>query len=103
MKSGAARLGDVTNAGYGGRHDHEAVAHTLPHERFGEDDPVLHGGARIEGNPSQQKRTRLGIVFLKATGSEELVEIRHYPANGPVQVQSDLTHLSFEVDDWKAV
>jgi lactoylglutathione lyase len=38
------------------------------------------------------------LSFLKAPGSEELIEICHYPAGGPVQVQPDLTHLAFEVD-----
>ena len=38
------------------------------------------------------------LVFLKAPGSEELIEITHFPAGGPVQVQPDLTHLAFEVD-----
>jgi lactoylglutathione lyase len=38
------------------------------------------------------------LVFLKAPGSEELVEITFFPAGGPVQVQPDLTHLAFEVD-----
>ncbi|MDW8382228.1 MAG: VOC family protein [Verrucomicrobiota bacterium] len=38
------------------------------------------------------------LVFLKAPGSEELIEICWYPASGPVQVQPDLTHLAFEVD-----
>ena len=38
------------------------------------------------------------LVFLKAAGSEELIEICHFPASGPVQVQPDLTHLAFEVD-----
>ena len=38
------------------------------------------------------------LVFLKAPGSEELLEITHFPAGGPVQVQPDLTHLAFEVD-----
>jgi lactoylglutathione lyase len=38
------------------------------------------------------------LVFLKAPGSDELIEICHYPAGGPVQVQPDLTHLAFEVD-----
>jgi lactoylglutathione lyase len=37
------------------------------------------------------------LVFLKAPGSEELIEITHYPAAGPAQVQPDLTHLAFEV------
>ena len=38
------------------------------------------------------------LVFLKATESAELIEICHYPAAGPVQVQPDLTHLAFEVE-----
>ncbi len=39
------------------------------------------------------------LVFLKAPESEELIEICQYPASGPVQVQPDLTHLAFEVDN----
>lgn len=39
------------------------------------------------------------LVFLKAPGSDEELEICHYPASDPVQVQPDLTHLAFEVDD----
>jgi len=38
------------------------------------------------------------LVFLKAPGSEELLELCYFPAGGPVQVQPDLTHLAFEVD-----
>jgi lactoylglutathione lyase len=38
------------------------------------------------------------LVFLKADGSEELIELCCFPASGPVQVQPDLTHLAFEVD-----
>lgn len=38
------------------------------------------------------------LVFLKAPGSEELIELCSYPASGPVRVQADLTHLAFEVD-----
>ena len=38
------------------------------------------------------------LVFFKAPGSEELIELCCYPASGPVQVQADLTHLAFEVD-----
>jgi lactoylglutathione lyase len=41
------------------------------------------------------------LVFLKAPASEELIELCHYPASGPVQVQPDLTHLAFEVDSLK--
>jgi lactoylglutathione lyase len=42
------------------------------------------------------------LVFLKTPGSEELIEICSYPASGPVQVQSDLTHLAFEVESLDA-
>ncbi len=38
------------------------------------------------------------LVFLKTPGSEELLELCHFPASGPVQVQPDLTHLAFEVE-----
>jgi len=39
------------------------------------------------------------LAFLKTPGSEELIEITYFPGSGPVQVQSDLTHLAFEVDN----
>jgi lactoylglutathione lyase len=42
------------------------------------------------------------LVFLKAPGSEEQIELCCFPASGPVQVQPDLTHLAFEVDDLEA-
>jgi len=38
------------------------------------------------------------LVFLRAPDSEEEIELCHFPAGGPVQVQPDLTHLAFEVD-----
>jgi len=38
------------------------------------------------------------LVFLKADGSDEEIELCCFPASGPVQVQPDLTHLAFEVD-----
>jgi lactoylglutathione lyase len=38
------------------------------------------------------------LVFLKAPASQEELELCHFPAGGPVQVQPDLTHLAFEVD-----
>jgi len=38
------------------------------------------------------------LVFMKAPESEELIELCHFPASGPVRVQADLTHLAFEVD-----
>ena len=39
------------------------------------------------------------LVFLKAPGSQELIEICQYDASGPVLVGPDLTHLAFEVTD----
>ena len=39
------------------------------------------------------------LVFFKAPGSEELIEICKYDASGPVQVGPDLTHLAFEVEN----
>jgi lactoylglutathione lyase len=42
------------------------------------------------------------LVFFKAPGSEEEIEICHFPSSGPVQVQADLTHLAFEVEDMEA-
>jgi len=38
------------------------------------------------------------LVFLKAPGSAEEIEICCFPGSNSVQVQPDLTHLAFEVD-----
>jgi lactoylglutathione lyase len=38
------------------------------------------------------------LVFLKTPGSEELIELCYFPESGPVHVQTDLTHLAFEVE-----
>jgi lactoylglutathione lyase len=42
------------------------------------------------------------LVFLKAPGSEETIELCSFPASGPVHVQADLTHLAFEVESLAA-
>jgi lactoylglutathione lyase len=39
------------------------------------------------------------LAFLKAPDSEEEIEITYFPNGGPVQVQPDLTHLAFLVDN----
>ncbi|MGF1679330.1 MAG: VOC family protein [Candidatus Methylacidiphilales bacterium] len=39
------------------------------------------------------------LVFFKAPGSDEEIEICYFPSSGPVSVQADLTHLAFEVVD----
>ncbi len=41
------------------------------------------------------------LVFLKAPGSAEEIEICKYDPSGPIVVGPDLTHLAFEVDDMK--
>jgi len=42
------------------------------------------------------------LVFFKAPGSEEEIEICKFDESGPVQVGPDLTHLAFSVDDIEA-
>ena len=39
------------------------------------------------------------LVFFKAPGSEEEIEICKFDGSGPVNVGNDITHLAFEVDD----
>ena len=39
------------------------------------------------------------LIFLKAPGSEEEIELCKFDQSGPVVVGPDLTHLAFEVDD----
>jgi lactoylglutathione lyase len=39
------------------------------------------------------------LAFLKAPESQEEIELCFFPDAGPVQVQPDLTHLAFEVDN----
>src|SRR3974377_43500 len=43
------------------------------------------------------------LVFIKAPGSEELIELCYFPASGPVQVQPDLTPSAFECDSLEDV
>jgi len=38
------------------------------------------------------------LVFMGADGSEELIELCHFPGSEPVKCPPDLTHLAFEVD-----
>jgi lactoylglutathione lyase len=39
------------------------------------------------------------LAFLKVPGSMEEIELCSFPASGSVQVQEDLVHLAFEVED----
>ena len=42
------------------------------------------------------------VAFLATPGSEEEIELCQLPGSQPVQVQPDLMHLAFEVDDLAA-
>src|SRR6201994_4168945 len=42
------------------------------------------------------------LVFFKAPGSDEKIELCKFDESGPVNVGSDITHLAFEVDDLEA-
>ena len=42
------------------------------------------------------------LVFFKAPGSEELIEICRYDGSGQVVMGPDITHLAFEVEDLEA-
>lgn len=39
------------------------------------------------------------LAFLAVPNSEELIELCSFPTSGPVQVQEDLVHLAFEVEN----
>src|SRR3954469_15300164 len=42
------------------------------------------------------------LVFFKAPGSDEEIELCKFDASGPVKVGHDVTHLAFQVDDLDA-
>ncbi|BFU95312.1 MAG: putative lactoylglutathione lyase [Nitrospira sp.] len=39
------------------------------------------------------------LAFLQVPNSDELIELTSFPPSGPVQVQEDLVHLAFQVDN----
>ena len=39
------------------------------------------------------------LVFLAVPNSEEEIELTYFPGSGAVEVQEDLMHLAFEVED----
>ena len=41
----------------------------------------------------------LKLVFLAVPNSDEEIELTYFPESGPVEVQEDLMHLAFEVED----
>ena len=42
------------------------------------------------------------LVFLAVPNSDEEIELTYFPESGPVEVQEDLMHLAFEVEDMNA-
>ncbi len=42
------------------------------------------------------------LVFFKAPGSDEEIEICQFDASGPVVIGPDVTHLAFQVEDMAA-
>src|SRR3954465_11911209 len=77
---------------------------TLLHTRSGVEDleKTLHFYKDVLGLEETRRHTSprgSQLVFLKAPGSEEEVEICKFGESGPVQGGPDLTHLAFEVDD----
>ena len=86
-----------------GYYEPMSVVNKLLHTRYRVDDldrsvkfyrEVL--GLTEAGRHQSSRGSRL--VFLKAPGSEEQIELCQYAASGPVKVQPDLTHLAFEVE-----
>ncbi len=68
-------------------------------------DKTLHFYKNVLGLEETSRHTSgrgSQLVFLKAPGSEEEIEICKFDESGPVQVGPDLTHLAFEVDDLEA-
>jgi lactoylglutathione lyase len=53
---------------------------------------------------TERKKSPRGseLAFLKVPNSEEEIELCSFPASGKVEVQEDLVHLAFEVDDLDA-
>lgn len=39
------------------------------------------------------------LAFLRVPNSDELIELCSFPPSGPVNVQEDLVHLAFQVDN----
>jgi lactoylglutathione lyase len=53
----------------------------------------------LEETRRHKSRRGSQLVFLKAPGSDEEIELCKFDESGPVVVGPDLTHLAFEVDD----
>src|SRR3974390_1314711 len=84
-----------------------SLATKLPHPRYRVDDlersvKFYREVLGLEEVRRHKSPRGSELAFVKAPGSEELIELCHFPGSGPVQVQPDLTHLAFEVESLEA-
>ena len=79
----------------------------LLHTRFRVEDleKTVHFYKEVLGLEETRRHTSgrgSQLVFFKAPGSDEEIEICKFDESGPVQVGPDLTHLAFEVEDMES-
>src|SRR6202043_2039244 len=82
----------------------ESMVNKLLHTRFRVSDleKTVHFYKDVLGlKETRRSKSPRGseLVFFKAPGSEEEIEICKFDESGPVNVGLDITHLAFEVDD----
>ncbi len=53
----------------------------------------------LEVSRTHQSPRGSKLAFLSVPNSDEEIEITYFPGSGPVEVQEDLMHLAFEVED----
>jgi lactoylglutathione lyase len=73
--------------------------------RVSDIDETIQFYTRVLGLEVLERKTSprgSSLAFLKVPNSDELIELASYPPSGPVQVQADLVHLAFEVDNLDA-
>src|SRR5271155_2370297 len=85
----------------------ESMVSKLLHTRFRVSDleKTVHFYKDVLGlEETQRSKSPRGsqLVFFKAPGSEEEIEICKFDGSGEVKVGYDITHLAFEVDDLEA-
>ena len=54
---------------------------------------------RLEVSRRHESPRGSKLVFLSVPNSDEEIEITYFPGSGSVQVQEDLMHLAFEVEN----
>ena len=107
MKGSRRMIGGIDLTGTAGARKVPSMIKRLLHTRYRVNDldktvkfytDVL--GLEVAGRHQSGRGST--IVFLNVPNSQEQIELCYYPKSGPVEVQPDLTHLAFEVDDMEA-